>query len=185
MSRVDYSFSDSTKLYVRYNAQREVQLFPIGLWSAANLNAMPYPSPVQGKNQSDSVTASMTHVFSPSMTNEAVFSYTFIGFPNVFEDPSKVDRNAMGYAYKGLFKNRVAQFPNITGAGEAANISTNGGFEVGGPGQGLYANKYMPSFSDTLSKVWGKHTFKTGFFWEKIRNAQPASNTTQGQYNVN
>ena len=34
MSRVDYSISDNTKIFVRYNLQREVQLFPIGLWSS-------------------------------------------------------------------------------------------------------------------------------------------------------
>ena len=180
MTRVDYSFSDATKLYVRYNAQREVQLFPIGLWSAANLNAMPYPTPIEGKNQSDSVTASMTHVFSPSMTNEAVFSYTYIAFPNVFQDPSKVDRSKIGYNYKGLFKNGVAQFPSINASGEVASISTYGGFEVGGPTQGLYADKWLPNFSDTLSKVWGTHTVKAGFFWEHIRNSQPNNANTNG-----
>jgi hypothetical protein len=185
MSRVDYSISDNTKLFIRYNLQREVQLFPIGLWSSATTQQLPYPTPIQGKNRSDSLTASLTHVFNSSMTNEFVFGYTFIGFPNVFQDPDKVDRTKIGFAYKGLFRNGVAQFPNLTGAGEAANISTNGGFEVGGPTQGLYANKYMPSASDNISKIWGKHTFKAGVFWERIRNAQPASNTTQGQYNVN
>src|SRR5215831_5766413 len=185
MSRVDYSISDNTKMFERYNLQREVQLFPIGLWSSATTQQLPYPSPIQGKNRSDSVTASLTHVFNSAMTNEFVFGYTFIGFPNVFQDPQKVDRTAIGYNYKGLFKNGVSQFPNVTGAGEAANISTNGGFEVGGPGQGLYANKYMPSASNTLSGTWGKHTLKAGVFWEYIRNAQPASNNTQGQLNVN
>ncbi|HEY4088385.1 MAG TPA: carboxypeptidase-like regulatory domain-containing protein [Bryobacteraceae bacterium] len=180
MSRVDYSISDSTKLYVRYNAQREVQLFPIGLWSSPTLNAQPYPTPIQGKNQSDSVTASLTHVFSSSMTNEAVFSYTFIGFPNVFQDPSKVDKAKIGYTYNGLYKNGVTQFPNINASGEVASIGTYGGFEVGGPSQGLYADKYMPNFSDTLAKVWGKHTLKAGFFWEHIRNAQPNNASVQG-----
>ena len=47
------------------------------------------------------------------MTNEFVFGYTFIGFPNVFEDPSKVDRAKVGYNYKGLFKNGVAQIPEL------------------------------------------------------------------------
>src|SRR6185503_14850521 len=32
MSRVDYSISDNTKLFVRYNLQKELQQFPIGLW---------------------------------------------------------------------------------------------------------------------------------------------------------
>jgi hypothetical protein len=186
MSRVDYSISDNTKLFVRYNMQRETQLFPIGLWSSATVQQIPYPSRIQGKNRSDSLTASLTHVFTPTMTNEFVFGYTFIGFPNVFEDPTKVDRASVGYNYKGLFKNGVAQIPNLGGnSSEAANISTNGGFEVGGKGQGLYANKYLPSASDTISKIWGKHTLKAGIFWEHIRNAQPASNNTQGQLSFN
>ena len=185
MSRVDYSISDNTKLFVRYNLQREVQLFPIGLWSSATTQQLPYPTPIQGKNRSDSVTASLTHVFNTSMTNEVVFGYTFIGFPNVFQDPAKVDRGKLGYTYKGLFKNTVSQFPNLSNSGEAASISTFGGFEVGGPTQGLYANKYMPSLSDNLSRVVGKHTLKAGVFWERIRNAQPANNSTQGQMNFN
>jgi hypothetical protein len=183
LTRVDYSVSDNTKLFVRYNMQREVQLFPIGLWSNTKTQQVPYPTPIQGKNGSDSITASLTHVFNPTMTNEFVFGYTYIAFPNVFQDPAKVDRAAIGYAYKGLFKNGVAQFPNIGTSGEVSGIGTNGGFEVGGA-RGLYADKFMPSISDTIAKLWGKHTFKAGFFWENIRNTQPASNNTQGVLNV-
>jgi hypothetical protein len=181
MSRVDYNISDNTKLFVRYNLQRETQQFPVGLWWR-NANQVPYPTPVLGKNRSDSVTASLTHVFSPSMTNEFVFGYTFIGFPNVFKDPKKVDRAAVGYGYQGLYKNGVPQIPSFGswGGGEAALIFNPGGFEAGGPSSGLYANKYMPSVSDTVSKVWGTHTVKAGFFWEWIRNAQPANNNTNG-----
>jgi len=186
MSRVDYSISDNTKLFVRYNLQRETQLFPIGLWWR-NGGQVPYPTPVEGKNRSDSVSASLTHVFNPSMTNEFVFGYTFIGFPNVFQDPAKVDRSQVGYNYKGLFKNGVAQIPSFGGWGgsEAALVFNPGGFEAGGPSAGLYANKYMPSASDTLTKVWGTHTIKAGAFWEWIRNAQPANNNTNGFLEVN
>jgi hypothetical protein len=183
MSRVDYNISDNTKLFVRYNLQRETQQFPVGLWWR-NSNQVPYPTPIQGKNRSDSVTASLTHVFSPTMTNEFVFGYTFIGFPNVFEDPSKVDRTKVGYNYKGLYKNSVAQIPSFGGGQESALVFNPGGFEAGGPSSGLYANKYMPSFSDTFSKVWGTHTIKAGFFWEWIRNAQPNNNNTNGNIGV-
>ena len=183
MSRVDYNISDNTKLFVRYNMQRETQLFPVGLWWR-NGNQVPYPTSVQGKNASDSVTASLTHVFNPTMTNEFVFGYTFIGFPNVFEDPSKVDRAKVGYNYKGLYKNGVAQIPSFGGGQESALVFNPGGFEAGGPTSGLYANKYMPSFSDTVSKVWSTHTVKAGVFWEWIRNAQPANNNTNGNISV-
>ena len=185
MSRVDYSISDNTKLYVRYNMQREVQLFPIGLWSSATVQQPPYPTPIEGRNRSDSITASLTHVFNSSMTNEVVVGYTFIGFPNVFKDPDKVDRNKLGFTYKGLFKNGVIQIPNINQNNELAVLSSSqGGFEVGGK-RGLYADKYMPSFSDNLSKIWGTHSLKFGVFYEHIRNTQPASNATQGVYIVN
>jgi hypothetical protein len=184
-TRIDYNISDNTKLFVRYSYQREVQQFPVGLWWRNNMQ-VPYPTPVLGKNRSDSISASLTHVFSPTMTNEFVFAYTFIGFPNVFKDPKKVDRSVVGYNYKGLFKNNVAQIPafgSLWGGGDAALIFNPGGFEAGGPSEGLYANKYMPSFSDTFAVVKGTHTIKAGFFWEWIRNAQPASNMSNGQMN--
>jgi hypothetical protein len=178
--RGDYNVSDNTKIFVRYNMQRELQQFPVGLWWR-NGSQVPYPTPIEGKNRSDSITGTLTHVFSPTMTNEAVFAYTFVGFPNVFQDPSKVDRKKVGYNDPTLFNNGVAQIPSFgASGGEAAFIFNPGGFEAGGPSSGLYANKYMPSVSDTLTKVWGTHTAKAGFFYEWIRNAQPANNDTNG-----
>ncbi|MGE5645315.1 MAG: carboxypeptidase regulatory-like domain-containing protein [Acidobacteriota bacterium] len=187
MTRADYSISDNTKLYVRYNYQRETQQFPVGLWWRQS-DQVPYPTPVLGKNRSDSVTASLTHVFSPSMTNEFIFGYTFIGFPNVFSDPTRVDRSAVGYNYAGLFQNGVAQIPSFGADGsnhEAALVFNPGGFEAGGASSGLYANKYMPSISDMLTKVVSTHTLKAGFFYEWIRNAQPANGNTNSYLQVN
>ena len=180
--RGDYSLSDNTKIFVRYNYQREVQQFPVGLWWR-NGDQVPYPSPIQGRNKSNSWSGTITHVFSPTMTNETVVAYTFVGFPNVFADPAAVDRAKVGYGYTGLFNNGVAQIPSFGnfGPSEAALMFNPGGFEAGGASQGLYANKYMPSVSDTFTKVLKNHTFKAGFFYEWIRNAQPANNNTNGE----
>src|ERR1035437_9977509 len=122
--RSDWSLSDNTKVFVRYNYQREVQQFPVGLWWR-NTDQVPYPTPIQGRNRSDSLSGTLTHVFSQSMTNETVVAYTFVGFPNVFADPNKVSRSKVGYNYKGLFQNGVAQIPsfgNMSGAAEAAVV---------------------------------------------------------------
>jgi Carboxypeptidase regulatory-like domain len=180
--RGDWNISDNTKVFVHYNYQRELQQFPVGLWWR-NGDQVPYPTPIQGRNRSDSITGTLTHVFSPTLTNETVIAYTFVGFPNVFADPAKVDRAKVGYGYAGLFKNGVSQIPSFGnfGPSEAALVFNPGGFEAGGAGSGLYANKYMPSIGETVSKVLRNHTFKGGFFWERIRNAQPANNNTNGQ----
>jgi Carboxypeptidase regulatory-like domain len=182
--RGDYNISEATKVFVRYNYQREVQQFPVGLWWRQT-NQVPYPTPVEGKNKSDSYSGSITHVFSQTMTNETVIAYTFVGFPNVFADPAKVARSNVGYGYKGLFNNGVAQIPSFGGNGSEAGLVFNpGGFEAGGATEGLYANKWMPSLSDTFTKVKGDHTIKAGFFYEWIRNSQPANNDTNGDIQV-
>ena len=48
--RGDYNISDNTKLFVRYNYQRETQQFPVGLWWR-NGSQVPYPTPVDGQEQ--------------------------------------------------------------------------------------------------------------------------------------
>ncbi len=180
--RGDWNISDNTKVFVRYNYQREIQLFPVGLWWR-NGDQVPYPSAIQGKNQSDSISGTLTHVFSQSMTNETIVAYTYVGFPNVFANPSAVDRSKVGYGYTGVFNNGVLQVPSFGnfGPSEAALVFNPGGFEAGGPTAGLYADKWMPSASDTLTKVVGNHTLKAGIFYEWIRNSQPANNNTNGE----
>ncbi len=61
--RGDWNLSDNTKVFVRYNYQREIQLFPVGLWWR-NADQVPYPTAIEGRNSSDSVTGTLTHVFS-------------------------------------------------------------------------------------------------------------------------
>ncbi len=178
-TKVDFNISDNTKLFVRYNFQNEKQQFPIGLWWR-NPQQVPYPTPIVGKNRSDSISVGLTKVFSPTMTNEFVFGFTTIKFPNVFDDPSKVDRATVGAGFPGLFKNGVKQIPSITGwGGEFASVINPGGFEVGGA-RGLFADKYLPTFSDKISKVWGTHTTKLGGFYEYVINNQPANGNTNG-----
>ena len=60
---MDVNLSGATKLYARYNRQRERQPFSIALWGRWSERDVPYPSPLHGDNRSDSVTVGLTHVF--------------------------------------------------------------------------------------------------------------------------
>ncbi len=185
--RGDYDLSDNTKIWARYNWQTEIQPFPIELWGSNAVDQMPYPTSVLGRNRSDSIAATVTHVFSPTLTNEGVFAWTRILFPNVFADPSKVNPTTAGYNDPRVFQGEPAtnMIPNFGGdqwssQQEAGFFANYGGFYLGGPSQGLFADKWMPSFSDTVTKVWRTHTFAAGMFYEWIKNSQPDSSNTQG-----
>ena len=183
LSRVDYSISDNTKLFVRYNLQNELQQFPVSLWwRPQQQDQVPYPTSIGAHNQSQSISASLTHVFSPSLTNEFVFGYTYINFPNSFNDPAKVDRTALNYPYQGIFKNGVKQIPSITAWGnEVAWLWNPGGFEFGNGN--LFAVKHLSNFADNISKVWGTHTMRFGAFFEHVTNNQPSNNYSNGEFN--
>ena len=120
------------------------------------------------------------------MTNETVVAYTFVGFPNVFADPTKVDRAKVGYGYQVCSITASRRFHRSANLAPAKLrwCSILADSKPAEPSQGLYANKYMPSVSDTLTKVIRNHTLKAGFFYEWIRNAQPANNNTNGLLQV-
>lgn len=184
--RVDYNISDSLKLYVSYNHQTDNALNSLDvLWSPGGTNSWaapttPYPTPIVEKSQSDVITANLTKVISPTLTNELIFSYTYLNLPNSFSDPSKVQRGTLGLNYKLLFSHPNQDkliFPEMTGWGDGISNMLNTGFELNGT---VYAKKTLPSVADNLVKVWKTHTTKFGFYWERTWNEQPGNGSVNG-----
>lgn len=184
--RVDYNLSQSLKLYVSYNHQNDNALNSLDvLWGPGGTNSWaapttPYPTPIVEKSQSDVVTANLTKVISPTLTNEVIFSYTYLNLPNSFSDPAKVERGSLGLNYNLLFSHANAQkliFPEMTGWGDGISNMLNTGFELNGT---VYAKKTLPSVADNLVKVWRTHTTKFGFYWERTWNEQPGNGSVNG-----
>src|SRR5215467_3627558 len=184
--RVDYNISQSTKLYVSYNHQNDNALNSLDvLWGPGGTNTWaapttPYPTPLTEKSQSDVVTANLTKIISPSLTNEVIFSYTYLNLPNSFQDRTKVERGALGLNFNLLFSHPNPQniiFPQMTGWGDGISNMLNTGFELNGT---VYAKKTLPSVADNLSKVWRTHTTKFGFYWERTWNEQPGNGSVNG-----
>ncbi len=176
LGRVDYNFTDMTKLFVRYNRQDETQNFPIGLWWR-NPNQVPYPTPVTGANVSNSFTANLSHVLDPSTTNEFIFGLTHINFPNSFDDPSAVSKESLGMPFGGIFDNPGQHIPALTSWGGAPTMLNPGGFDPV-----LFAKKYLITIGDNFSKVVGTHTMKFGAFYEHVINNQPANPYSNGLF---
>ena len=177
--RIDWSINDNTKLFVSYNHQSEVNHDNSTLWWGTN-PAVPYPSPQSQPNTSDSISVNLTKVFSPTLTNELVFAYTnlYVGFS--YTDPSKVNAQTLGIYYKHIFNQTVNnQIPVLTGWSDGlANILNPSGYEKNDT---LYADKWLPSLSDNVSKVFGTHTAKFGVYWERTKNQQPSDSYVNGE----
>jgi hypothetical protein len=178
LGRVDANISDTTKLFVRYNMQRETQPFVIGLWWRNGERQLPYPSPIEAHNQSDSVTASLTKILSPSLTNETIIAVTYIDFPNEFSDPAAISRRSLGYPYGGVF-GESDQIPSIDAGSGGPMIFNPGGFDPV-----LFATKWQFAALNNVTKVAGTHTLKGGFFFEHVTNNQPGSGNSNGNISL-
>ena len=183
--RVDYNITDSTKLYVSYNRQNDSAEESLDTLWTGNAQSWaspttPYPTPLLETSHSEVVTANLTKVINPTLTNEVVFSYTWLNLPNSFQDPTKVQRGSLGLNYNMLFNHANQDkiiFPQMTGWGDGISNMLNAGFELNGT---VYAKKTLPSVADNVYKVWGTHTSKFGFYWERAWNSQPGNSPVNG-----
>ncbi|HTZ82837.1 MAG TPA: carboxypeptidase regulatory-like domain-containing protein [Candidatus Acidoferrales bacterium] len=178
--KVDYAISDNTKLSVSYTRQIENDQHPIGVWWTPPWT-LPYPSNVVAATTSQEVMANFTHVFSPTTTNEAVFTLARYINPSTLSNPSAVSRKTLGFNTQGLFGHTTDQIPNVEGpwGGAFPNVeefSFDGGFQ----GNAFGAIKRDPAIYDNFTKVVGSHTLKAGFYWDTSDNIQSSGGLSPG-----
>jgi hypothetical protein len=178
--KVDYSISDNDKVSGTYAYQREQDLAPISIWWSPGWT-LPYPTPAASTTNAYVILTNYTHVFSPTTTNEFVFTWSHFVNPYKLGNPAAVNRTKVGFNVNGLFGHTTAQIPNFEGpwGGELANLS-NYSFSTGAFG----ATKQVPAFYDNFTKIIGTHTLKTGFYWDASENIQNNTNADNGTYNL-
>jgi hypothetical protein len=174
--RGDYNISDKTKVYFSYTRQKELDLNPINIWWGTG-NDLPYPSSMPANQVSQIYSANVTHVFSPTLTNEFVFAEATFLNPIALSNAAAVDPSKVGFSMTGLFPDKfLPQIPNTLSWSHAAPGYFAPTF--GQPFQGGDFGKYSstPNISDNITKVAGTHTLKFGFYWDFARNWQASSN---------
>ena len=176
--RGDYSITDMTKLAITYSMQNELDHNPIVLFGPPSGDYVPYPSDMLGHLTSKIVTANLVHVFSPSLTNELVFSNSRFVNNDSYADENAVTRQTAGVNLQGVFKNGNTQIPNIIGNGQG--LPSLSGVPALGHFFGLV--KEGASISDNITKVFSTHAAKVGFYWGRIR--QFAAQLHSGQWEL-
>jgi len=174
--RGDYNISDKTKVFFSWNRQDETDLNPNNIWWGTG-NDLPYPSQMPANQVSEVYSANVTHVFSPTLTNEFVFAEATFLNPIALANPAAVNPSKLGFSLTGLFADPYTpQIPNTISWSKAAPgyFTPTFGQNFEGGDFGKYSQ--TPNISDNLTKVWGKHTLKVGFYWDFARNWQAGSN---------
>ncbi len=93
--RGDYNISDNTKFFFSWNRQDEQDNSPINVWWNIG-GALPYPSSMIANQQSNVYSTNLTHVFSPTLTNEFVFADATFLNPINLGNPAAVDPEQAG-----------------------------------------------------------------------------------------
>src|SRR5579871_319432 len=182
--KIDYAVSEKTKLTVSYAFQKETDLHPVQVWWAPSFS-LPYPSPLIAPTTANVVMANATHVFSPILTNETVFTYARYINSLTPTNPQAIDPSSVGFNVPGLFGVKRVQIPNLiswSGNGGFAGFDQQavfGGNFNGGAFGGL---KSDPALYDNLTKVAGTHTLKFGAYWDGNGNQQSSGNQLNGSY---
>lgn len=180
--RGDYNITQNTRAYVSYDRQSEKDINPIGVWWWPN-GTLPYPTQFPAQQITDLWSASVTHIFGPSLTNEVTFNYTSFINPLKFSDPSKVDPSAVGMNVTLPFDTGTTpMIPNSLSwsGGSAMPTYFAPAFSSEWQGGSFGALKRVPSISDNLAWVKGSHTMKFGFYWARWGNQQ-----TEGTWDAN
>jgi hypothetical protein len=171
-TRIDYSISENTKLFGVYQLQHEKDIHPFAVFFAP-ANALPYPSPIVAPTTSNLITVNLTHVFSPSLTNELIASYVRYSNTNNPEDAAAITPQAIGFSAPTLFGSIRKQFPNINmnfGSGLAGFYGTSFGSPLAGGSFGKILRR--EAITDNITKILGTHNMKFGFYWVFNNNEQ-------------
>lgn len=175
--RVDYAVSERTKAFISYGIERGKQYQPANPYGRFASNGMGNQQDLPGGGFVDMVgshVASMniTTIINPSLTNE------FYAGGAYFSQPFKM-KNAAATQYSSPYS-----FVFNNGSKTMPTLATWGGYdglpmlnvEDGSLGTPFTA-KQLRMGGDNVTKVWKRHTFRAGAFYQWVINPQ----SQQGQ----
>ena len=171
--RIDYNISERTRLTARYTNNHEERFLAYGSFaSGLNFPLAPISFPRPGRNG----VLSLTHSFSPTLTNEFIF-----GPSSNFIDLRPAGDNALSSTH-GLSVPKL--FPNV-GFGFVPNFRFGGIANQTFPftdfnGLPFINQNHTFNFIDNISKVFGSHTIKAGFYAQRSRKDQTVFARTDG-----
>ncbi len=169
--RLDYNFTENTKMYVRLAQDGETLEKARGAWW--NSSSYDLPSSLSHQNKGRSISANLTSVLSPTTTNEFLFTFSKLKLDIFHTNPEAVSLTALGYPnFQGPWGKQTDVAP--------VNLINTWSSPVGDlwdpVGEDLYAYNSSLMFTDTFTKVLNTHAIKAGVSVERARKDQNFQN---------
>src|SRR6202158_6023620 len=176
--RIDYNITERTHLMVRYTNNHEKRLLAYGSFASdLNFPLSPISFPRPGRNG----VLTLTHTFSPTLTNEFIF-----GPSSNFIDLRPSNDLALASA-NGITVPKL--FPSV-GFGYVPNFRYGGIDNQTFPftnfnGLPFINQNHTFNFIDNLFKIIGSHMLKAGFYAQRTRKDQTSFARTDSDINFN
>jgi hypothetical protein len=180
--RLDYNITDNTKAYVRYTRDADQQIMPYGLgWTGGN-NQIPFDNLIFKQAPAWNSTLNVTSTLSPTLTNEFIFGSSQNNLTLNPTVENAASYSGIGFNFVLPFSYPADQWFNITFGG-IANQNFGG---TTGYSQFPYKNSNTTfDIYDNVSKVFGTHTAKAGFYYQRSRKDQAAGNSAAINFSNN
>ena len=173
--RIDYNITPTLRTYVRGIFDADDEEWPYGSWVAGSVNfdLTNTLRPQRGKGG----VFNLTKIFSPTMVNEFNFGATTRGQTFNPVDPAQVARSRMGNIGQWYPQsNESGAIPDVTFGGVPSYINAS-------LGNIPYTNENpVFTFTDNLSKLWGRHSIKAGIYIERMRKDEVGGPNTRGSF---
>lgn len=176
VTRIDYNISPSATFFFRWADDKQDESDNRGIFATTPFAIYPQMRGKPGASWS----WNLINVISPSVTNEAIFTYnhlTQIVDVADFAQKSAYDRTALGFTFEELYpaSNLRNRFPRFDCGIGSCNF---GGFPSGWLSEGKTF-----AFTDNVAFVKRTHTYKFGIFWNRNLNGQQPGGFDAVQFN--
>jgi hypothetical protein len=175
--RLDFNLTDRVRIFGHYIKDISNAGIPYGTWVLGiNPPIAPISEPIPG----NSLAGGVAYTITPTMTNEFNLGYTNnsinIFAPNDGLAPSILGSATLPVLYPDATQNYLPQVG--FGGNNLANSPT-----FGSSNAPFINYNTTIDVTDSLTKVWGKHILKAGFYMQRSRKDQTSFGAFNGNYN--
>jgi Carboxypeptidase regulatory-like domain len=117
-ARIDQNFTDYTKLNLTYNFEKINDETPLDNTYYAGNDPIPYPTPAFSNTKSNSLSINFTKVFTPTLTNEPIETWSVMRAPDGAEDATTTTA-PFNYPESGITNPAYPALPWATSRQEA------------------------------------------------------------------